>query len=349
LRNLDINSILIRCPNWVGDLVMATPALRAVRSRFPNAHITVVVKKSVKEVIQGLDLFNEIVEFDPKDKDKGWVGLIKFSKKLAHRKWDLALILPNSIGAAFMAYFAKAKRRVGFDLNHRGFLLTHPLSYPSNGDGPLPTVEGYLHLCCFLGCENISTKYQLSLLKHTEDKVKKLFKEKGLSRKEKYLLIIPGASYGSSKCWPPDYFAKVADHIEVEFGLKVVIAPGPNEEDIAFRIKENMKREPFIFVDPILSLEELKAVIKRSSLVVTNDTGPRHIAVAFERPLIVLMGPSDPRYTSVNLSHTIVLRYPTKCSPCNLKQCPGTHECMRGISPHAVIDAAHRLIYSYGL
>ena len=100
--------------------------------------------------------------------------------------------------------------------------------------------------------------YTGGLLKHTEDKVKKLFKEKGLSRKEKYLLMIPGASYGSSKCWPPDYFAKVADHIEVEFGLKVVIAPGPNEEDIAFRIKENMKSEPIIFVDPILSLKELK-------------------------------------------------------------------------------------------
>jgi heptosyltransferase-2 len=156
--------------------------------------------------------------------------------------------------------------------------------------------------------------------------------------------IIPGASFGSSKCWPPEYFAEVADQLTESYGVQILIIPGPAEQEIAARIESHMRHHPFSFTERIISLEHLKAVISDSDLVITNDTGPRHYAVALDTPVVVIMGPTDPRYTNYCLTKTRLLREDTECGPCHLKACPTDHRCMKNISPQRVIKACEEFL-----
>jgi len=161
------------------------------------------------------------------------------------------------------------------------------------------------------------------------------------------IAMIPGAAYGSSKCWKPGYFAQVADHLIDQYASNVLILPGPEEVEIAREIEARMHNRPFALTDPVVPLDLLMAFIQSSSLVIANDTGPRHFAVAFNKPVVVIMGPTDPRYTNLNLEKTIVLRENLDCSPCHLKVCPRDHRCMTAITPDRVIQASERLISQF--
>jgi heptosyltransferase-2 len=153
-----------------------------------------------------------------------------------------------------------------------------------------------------------------------------------------------GAKFGSSKCWPPDYFAKLAELFENRWHCKILLFVGPGEEDIAQSIVE-ISRATIVNTGPDnIDLALLKHMIRSCRLLVTNDTGPRHYAVAFDIPVVVIMGPTDPRYTAANLEKTIVLRQELDCSPCHKKTCPRDHECMFMITPEAVFRGSEKLL-----
>ncbi len=162
------------------------------------------------------------------------------------------------------------------------------------------------------------------------------------------VLMVPGAAYGSSKCWEPASFGRVADHLIDRYSCKVLIVPGPEEGSIARAIQSTMRNTPVVLADPIVPLDILMAIIQSSSLVISNDTGPRHFAVAFGKPVVVIMGPTDPRYTHLDFDKTIILRENMDCSPCQLKVCPRDHRCMTAITPERVIEASEYLIRRYG-
>jgi len=187
------------------------------------------------------------------------------------------------------------------------------------------------HPALYIGAE-LSRRGDLLLEKH------------GVAPGDFLIGLTPGAKFGSSKCWPAEYFGALAEMCQKAFGAKIILFYGPGEEDLAQAILRQTRADLIDMHDDGLDLELLKPLVKRCHLLISNDTGPRHYAVAFDVPVVVLMGPTDPRYTNANLERTIVLRKELDCSPCHRRVCPRQHECMREIRPAEVLAAAEQLV-----
>jgi len=214
-----------------------------------------------------------------------------------------------------------------------------------NGIVPMPMVDYYMEICRWLDLKPPQTvKPSLFLSDALREKGNRLLASYGIEPGDMVIGMNPGAKFGSSKCWPPEYFAKLAELFTQKWDCKILLFVGPGEDDIAQSIIHG-SGAPVINTGPDkVDLALLKPLVKRCALLVTNDTGPRHYAVAFDIPVIVLMGPTDPRYTAANLGKTLVLRKELDCSPCHQKVCPRNHECMRMISPEAVFHGSEDLL-----
>ncbi|HJX31221.1 MAG TPA: lipopolysaccharide heptosyltransferase II [Thermodesulfobacteriota bacterium] len=340
------DKILVHCPSWVGDLVMATPALRTIRENNSSAHIALLVRPQVREVIEGLPYYDEIIDYDSKSLHRKWKEKFFLSRKLKKSRFSLSLILPNSFSSAALSFLAGIPARIGFNTNARGFMLTHRIPPPAEKGKkfPISMVERYLMICKELHYTISSHKTILCFSPGTREAVNKLYHQREINRNKPLVTFIPGASFGASKCWPPEYFAQVGDYLTEKHDAQILIVPGPREQEIACRIKSLMRHRSFTFAREIISLEYLKAIIGDSALVVTNDTGPRHFAVALNIPVVVVMGPTDPRYSNYSLEKTRLLREELECSPCHLKVCPTDHRCMRNISAEKVLMACEEFL-----
>jgi heptosyltransferase-2 len=206
-------------------------------------------------------------------------------------------------------------------------------------------VDYYLELCRWLGLDLPEhPEPSLGVSEALSSEAGLLLQKYGITNQDMVVGLNPGAKFGSSKCWPPEYFARLADMLEQQWNCRMLLFVGPGETQIADKIMALTKAK-VVNTDPDrIDLGLLKPMIQRCDLLITNDTGPRHYATAFKRPVIVIMGPTDPRYTNSNLEQTIVLRKELPCAPCHRKKCPENHECMRGITPDEVLAAAIRLV-----
>lgn len=340
------NNILVHCPSWVGDVVMATPALRAIRENNPDAHIALLVRPQVRKVLEGLPYYDEIIEYDSKSLHRPWKKKFSLSRELKKSGFDLSLILPNSFSSAAVSFLAGISMRVGYNTDLRGFMLTHKIPPPreKGKNIPIPMVERYLNICNAMHYAISSERTVLTFLSDTREAVNTLYQRRGIDQEKPLVVLVPGGSFGPSKLWPPEYFAQAGDFLIEKYGAQVIIIAGPGEEAIALRIESLMRNRPFVFTPEDISLEYLKAIISDAALVVTNDTGPRHFAVAFDVPVIVMMGSTDPRYTNYGLEKTKLLREELECSPCHLKVCPTDNRCMRNLSVEKVVKACEEFL-----
>ncbi len=335
-------NVLIFCPNWVGDLVMATPTLGAIRVGYHQAKIYLLLKPPLRSLIEDLPFFDEIIEYN---------GFLSTLRRLREKEIELALLLPNSFGSALLTWLSGAKRRVGYNRDLRGWLLTDRVEVEKEGKKfkPIPMVEYYLTLCNYLGLkiENKGVELRVSISK--KKKAEELLKNYGVEKKGLIIAIIPGAAFGSAKCWGEENFVKVSQGLIKRYNCHILILPGPGEEEMAQGIEEKIpcKERVVNFSNPPLPLGLLSAVIAQTSLVITNDCGPRHIAVALQKPVVAIIGPTDPRYSNYDLQRSIILRSDLECSPCHLKVCPTDHRCMTSITPEMVLKASEDLIRKY--
>lgn len=332
--------ILVRAPSWVGDVVMATPALRALRSAHPRAEITLEGRPFLAGLVRGLP---SVDVFLP---DAGR-GTLARARELRQRRFDWAVLLPDSTRAALGPCLARIPLRAGYAREPlRRALLTLALPPPTAGGRrvPLSMIERYLRITRALGCPDAGSALELAVEPSARERVEKRLAEAGVAPGERTLVLTPGASFGSSKLWPPESFAAAADAIARRHGLCTVLAPGPGEEPIAKRIAAAMSERALVLAEPPTSLAELVALIDGAALQLGNDTGPRHIAVARGVPAVVVMGPTDPRHTAHRLERQRVLREEVPCSPCHLKVCPIDHRCMTRLRPARVAAAAAELL-----
>ncbi len=325
---------------------MATPALRSIREGNPHADIALLIRPQVRQILAGLPYFDEIIEYDSTAAHRGVLHKYRLAKSLSKRGFSLSIIMPNSFSSAALSFMAGIPRRIGYRTDGRRLLLTQSLPAPTDKGQvvPMPMVDRYLALCEHLHYPIGSRHTALALANGTRGNVDVLYQRLGVRRDRPLVTMVPGASFGSSKCWPAERFAKVGDALIERHGIELLIVPGPGEEDIARKVEALMEHRPFNCIKEIVSLEALKAIVSDSSLVVTNDTGPRHYAVAFGIPVVVIMGPTDPRYTEYGLEKTRLLRVDLECSPCHLKKCPTDHECMQAITADQVINACEELL-----
>ncbi len=335
--------ILVRAPNWVGDLVMASPALRALRAAHPAAEL----------VLEGLPHHAQLGSHLPgvdaflADRHRGAGAWLARALRLRQGGFDWAVLLPDSVRAALAPSLARIPVRAGYGRDPaRRALLTLSLDPPRDAGQRLPIsmIERYLRITRALGCDDCGEALELAVPDQSRDELDNRLWAAGVEQSEGLLVVTPGASFGSSKLWPSQYFAQACDEIIRRHGLRAVLAPGPGEERIAREIAAAMQSRPLELSDPPASLGELVALIDRAQLVLTNDTGPRHIAVARKRPVVVLMGPTDTRHTQHLLEGQRVLREAVECSPCHKKTCPIDHRCMTRLLPARVVNAAEELL-----
>lgn len=338
-----VQTIIVRCPNWVGDIVMATPTLDCLRKSFPHAKIIGLLRKKTQGIVKDGPWFDELIDCQ----DKSWAGIWQTAKQIRRHAADFAIVLPNSIRSAITVWLGGAKEIYGYRRSFRGVLLSggpKPIR-SNNGILPLPMTEYYLEICRWMGLKTPqNVKPRLFIGEEIRKRGESLIHTYGIHENDMVIGLNPGASFGSSKCWPTEHFARLAELCEKKLGARMMLFAGPGEEDIAKAIIQRSHANIIDTGEDKIDLELLKPLIRRCNLLITNDTGPRHYAVAFDVPVVVIMGPTDPRYTNSNLNHTIVIRKELPCTPCHRKVCPKQHECMTGITAEEVFAAAEKLL-----
>lgn len=344
--------IALFLPNWIGDVVMATPAIQAVRAAFPTAELVAVCKPYVADVLAGSPWFAETLFADkrgPRER-RFWA----VARSLRARPLDAAVLFPNSFRTAALAYFGGAKRIVGFNRYARGCFLTHKLYAKTGPDGrfvPSPAIDDYNRLAVALGTPDPGHRMALFTTPTDEAAADAVWERFALRRYSRVAVLNPGAAFGAAKHWGADHFAELARLLTARLGCGVLVACGPTERAMSRSIAEE-SRSPHVFSlsDSALSLGLTKAIVKRSDVLVTTDSGPRHFAAAFGRPVVSLFGPTHVEWTETYFAKEICLQKKLPCGPCQQRVCPlGHHRCMRELTAAEVFAAAERLLTRYPL
>ncbi|HEY7087116.1 MAG TPA: lipopolysaccharide heptosyltransferase II [Tepidisphaeraceae bacterium] len=353
----DPQKILVVQPNWVGDAVMATPALRALRQLYPHAQISYLLRRYVKPIYTGMPWADKLITYRTgRTKAKAGKGqFFELAARLRARKFDLAILLPNSFKSALICKMAGIDRIIGYERDGRGFLLSDKL-LPVKDKGkfiPTPIVKYYLGITQYLGSKNRDIKLELFVTEGEKREADAVFERAGLARDLRrpgasgslpLILLNPGAQYGAAKCWLPDYFAQLADRFIDELGATVLISSAPRERAIVDAISRQMKHAAVDLARAGSTLGAMKEIIRRCDLMVTNDTGPRHIAAAFDVPVATIFGPTHPDWTEIYFEKERKISVPVFCGPCQKKTCPLDHRCMTRIMPAMVFDASVKLL-----
>jgi len=312
-------------------MVMAVPFLHALRA-YIYGEIWAIGKSNAIHIYNGLNLFDRFIAVD----DKGVIPFLDTVSVLKKVSFKRGIVLPHSFRSALLFFTLLLRERIGYARNKRGFMLNRKIR---EGNDIEPTVEHYLRIIDALGGKR---SLDAPVLLVTEDEEQK-FDKKFTEIRKPYAVFIVGAQYGPSKCWPAHHFSELADMIVRQYGMKVYMLPGKGEEGVADTILAGVAEKNHVKVRS-MSVMELKVCISRASLVVSNDTGPRHIAAALSTPTIVLMGPMDDRYTSYPSTWTYPLWKDVPCRPCNKKHCGREHECLEGITPKEVFVKVEEII-----
>ena len=342
-------NIAVVLPGWIGDAVMATPALRALRSHFNEARITALAKPYLADVLAGGDWFDELLPMH---------GVWTTARALRQRSIDLAVLFPNSFRSALTVWLGDCKRRVGYARYFRSPLLTEALEAVRGSDGrplPSPIIEAYNKLVEHVGC--LSPGWRLNLFTTPEDEaaVARVWDMAGFTTRAEVICLNPGAAFGAAKHWPSPYFAALARNLAERRGSGVLVICGPAERSLAREIA-TMACHPKVVAladlalpanasGPPISLGLTKALVKRCDLLVTTDSGPRHFAAAFNRPVVTLFGPTHIAWTETYHPRAIHLQKRLDCGPCQQRVCPlKHHRCMNELLPEEVFDAVQRLL-----
>lgn len=344
--------IVVFGPNWIGDAVMATPALRALRQRFAGARIVGVLKPLVANALEGGPWFDDRILFDPKSRAaerKAWSVL----RRLRAERCDLAVLFPNSFRTAALALLASVPERVGYARGGRGWLLTdrlEPPAEPRGGKLPTPIVEYYLNLVRHLGCQPDSLRTELYTTAADEQAADAVWTGLGLSGQGRVVALNTGGAFGPAKSWPPEHFGVLARRLVNEAGVGVLVVCGPGEREAAREIVARADHPSVVsLADQAMGIGLTKACIRRAGLLVTTDSGPRHFATPFQVPVLTLFGPTHIAWTRTYHPLAVHMLHPVPCGPCQKRVCPlGHHRCMRELDPNKVFDVALRMLAGSG-
>lgn len=339
--------IYVRAPNWVGDLVMATASFRRLREGFPAARIVCGLRGHLRPLLDGSGFFDDYLDMP---RVRGPRELWRQVGAVRSERPDLAVVLPNSFETALVPFLARVPRRLGYRQGRTWLLTEGPRAasarrWPGRR-GPRRQPESmpayYARLLDRLGLPPAPLRGGLAVTPEEEAGLREWLRRQRIEDHEPLALLNPGAAFGASKLWSVEGFAATAVDLRAR-GLRPVVLAGPGEEALARAIAA--RSGAAAAVDPVLGLGVLKAIVRRAEILVTTDTGPRHVALAFGVPVVCLMGPTDPRYTDYAPGGEVVLRKELPCAPCHRPRCPlGHHECMRAIGVPEVLEAVETVL-----
>ena len=324
------HSRFVVAPNWLGDSVMAIPFVRALRRAHPADSLFVAARRGPAAIFRA-EGSAEVLDI------RG--HLFEDSRALRRHRFDEAWLLPNSFRSGLLAFLSRASTRIGYDTDGRGRLLTHAVALPPAIRHQL---RDYDRLLESRGVDPDLDPPRLPVPTETQQRADTALARAGLTAADPFVLLAPGAAFAWTKRWPPESFGRLAAALR-RSGLSCGIAIGPGEADLAHRVS-NAAEAPLPILGEDLDPVELAAALSRARVVVSNDSGPMHLAAAVGTPVVALFGPTDPGRTApAGAPFKILDRY-VFCSPCFLKECPYGHECMKEIEPEDVLCAVEELL-----
>lgn len=342
LHSKQIKQILIRSTNWVGDAIITTPAIRAVRKNFPEAKISLLAKPWVAPIFYNNPYIDNILLYDVSGKHKGLSGILRLSKELRKQKFDLAILLQNAFEAVLIAFLAGIPNRLGYNTDARSLLLTHCIRLKP----ALKRVHQINYYWGILEGASLKTDGRQLILVVTDEERKhaeEILAKHGITGKDRLIGINPGAVFGSAKRWFPERYAALSVKLQEYSGAKIAIFGGPGEKALGQYISELMVNRCVNFCGKT-SLREAVALIERCQLFITNDSGLMHVAAALDTPQIAIFGSTDYVTTMPSSPKSQIIRASVPCSPCLKADCPIDHRCMENITVDMVYAAAVKLL-----
>ena len=339
-----MSRIAVFLPNWIGEVVMATPAVRGLRAHFPHAELVAVCKPYVSDTLAGSPWFAHTVHFDAKGPTPQRLWAV--AKRLRELHADTAVLFPNSLRAAVAARLGGCRTVVGFGRYFRDVLLTkrlYPVRDRTGKPKPMPALDDYNRVVRLLGGPDPGRRMELFTTPTDEAAAEAAWGRLKVHRFAGVVGLNPGGAFGSSKHWPTEHFAELARFL-ADRGRSVLVLCGPSERDTAKEIVAQAGHPGVVsLADEPLSIGLTKAAVRRLSTLVTTDSGPRHFAAAFDVPVVTLFGPTHIAWTETHFERAVHVQKAVPCGPCQLRVCPLDHRCMTTLTPHDVLGAMDRL------
>jgi heptosyltransferase-2 len=338
------NRILIVRTDRIGDVLLSTPVIKAMRDSYPNAYIAMMVSPFAKDIVDGNPYLDEVIIYDKGAKHKSWMRSIKFACNLKKKRFDLSLILHPTNRVHLVTFFAGIPRRIGYD-RKMGILLTDRLKHTKEL-GEKHELEYNLDLVRYLGIEPKDKELFMPIKPESEEWLKELFRQEGINNHDRLLAIHPAASC-PSKIWPNERFAELADRLAQKYGFKVLVIAGPKDIALAQNVIKQM-HHPTVNLAGKVSVSQLASALKRCQLFISNDSGPVHISSAIGTPVISIFGRSQkglspkrwgPRGQKDRIAHKTV-----GCVECLAHNCIRDFACLKAITVDYVLDMADSIL-----
>ena len=337
-----LRSILVHAPNWLGDAVMSLPLVDHLRVACPTASITVVSRPQCAGLWQLHPHVNEVITFDVFDPTLTVTDVRRFVRTLRDRAPDAAFILPGGIEFALFHAAARIRTRIGYDSDHRHLLLTHPVPVPPDFRARHLS-ESYLDLGRVVDPVRVARPRLSFAPPDGQASAGMPYPHRDAPGRPR-VLFHPWATYGPAKRWPAARFAELGKRLATRFGAEIVLVGTEDARGVAAEIDRLMDQRTLDLTGRT-SIAELCALMRGSALMVSNDSGPAHLADALDVPLVVLFGSSWPPWTGPRGERSEVIHHALTCSPCFQRTCPlGTYACFDAITTDEVFDRVERML-----
>lgn len=327
------------------------PALRELRRLLPNAHITLAINGWAQGLFSKTDYLDDLLIQD----NRGFWSTLQQSRQWRNGNFDLAVIFPNSFASAVVPVLARVPLRIGYATDGRKMLLTHPLRLPEWRSSK-HEVYYYLNIVSelqrlFVGEQKSAGRepdISLQISEPLRNEGRALLHAEGCSNTKPLIALCPGSINSRAKRWPAERYAKLADSLSEDLDAQILLIGSAEEVDVSLQVSRHMRTKPVILTGKT-NLTQIVSILSNVDLLVTNDTGPAHIASSLGRPTLVIFGPTNPLTTQPFSSAGEILRHPPDCAPCMLRDCPIDHRCMTAISPEEVFERARKMLEKAGM
>jgi heptosyltransferase II len=342
----EIKRILVRGTNWLGDAVMTTPALRQLRASFPSAHIALLVTPLTAGLFEGSPFIDEVMPY--RRREDGVAAFMKAVRDIRAREFDLALLFQNAFEAALLAWLGRVPLRIGYAMHGRAALLTHRLQHDASHQGR-HQVHDYLDIveraARLAGASfERNTMASLTASAAQREAAAALLQRRGLVSRP-LIALNTAATNSRAKCWPKEKFAALADRLASERGAQIVLIGAASERENAAAVIAQMRQAKAINLAGETSMSELIGLLVSCDLLVSNDTGPAHVAAALATPTLTLFGPTNEFETAPTGTRADLMRADgIECARCMHRDCPIDHRCMTRLTGEQVVNHSLKLL-----
>lgn len=336
-------NILVVRLDRMGDVVLSTPVLKALRDAYPDARITFMVRPYVKDIAEGNPSVDEVITYD---KGKGLSGDLGFIKLLRDKKFDLAVVLHPTFRTNWIIFLSGIPKRLGFDRKKKmGVLLTDRIPDKKHL-GLKHEIDYTLDILRYIGIDAKDRKMHVPVSRVSQTRAREMLESGGISDSDTVVAINPGASC-PSKRWPAKRFAAAADALSKRRGVRIVIISGEADKRLGEEMASSMK-ENCLNLSGKTTVGDIAGILKRSKLFISNDSGPVHVACAVGTPVIAIFGRSDrglsPRRWGPSNKGDVVVHKDVGCLECLAHNCVFGFKCLQAVTVDEVVRAAEELL-----